>query len=153
MIASSSKPADPTDDDDRQVVTLHLGDVDRQLYALEKAKMAVYELARGRGDLKDRLSQAFIELIRIDQRVLSDDLQSDYQWITDSLTSKPAKQRAFIKGRWVEGIEGRIGATLAYMRWNTAEEIADRIIQFASQLEDAVTAPSSTISSSPSSTS
>ncbi len=151
MIASSSGLADRTDDDDRQVFTLRLGgDVDKQFYALERAKMAEHQLARGRGDLKDRLTEAFTELIRIDVSALPAHLQSDYKWIKNSLTSKPAKQRAFVQGRWVEGVEGRIGATLAYMRWSKVEEIADRIIKFASQLEDAVNEPPSTISSNPS---
>ncbi len=153
MIDPNSRAAGSTDDD-KQVFTLPLGDdVDRQLYALEKAQKAVYALATKQGDLKDRLAEAFTELIRIDVSAVPAHLQSDYKWIKNSLTSKSAKQRAFAQGRWVEGVEGRIGATLAYMRRKKTEEIADRITQFASQLEDAVSAPSLTTPSSPSSTS
>ena len=135
----SSRRVSPLGDKEQVVFTLLLDkDADKQLYALEKSHMAVNELATGRGNLKDRLAHAFTELIRIEVSVLPANLQSDYQWIMDSLTSKPAKQRAYVNGRWIEGVEGRIGATLAYMRRKKAEEIARRIYDFDSQLKAVV---------------
>ena len=120
-------------------ITPQLGtDDDKRLYALEKSEMAVYTLATGPGNLKSRLAPAFSELIRIDASVLPTDLQSDYNWIAESLTRKPASRRAYVQGRCVEGFEGRIGATLAYMRHKQTEEIAVRIYDFSSRLRESL---------------
>ena len=100
--------------------------------------MAVYTLATGPGNLMSRLAPAFSELIRIDASVLSAELQSDYNWIAESLTRRPASQRAYIQGRYVEGFEGRIGATLAHMRHKKTEEIAIRIYDFNSRLRESL---------------
>ena len=125
--------------DENLVITPQLGtDDDKRLYALEKSEMAVYTLATGLGNLKCRLVPAFSELIRIDASVLPANLQSDYNWIAESLARRPASRRAYIQGRCVEGFEGRIGATLAYMRHKKTEEIAIRIYDFNSRLRESL---------------
>ncbi len=135
----NSKAPIEFDGEEQEVVIVRLGDeTDKLLYALEKSHMAVYELAIGRGNLRSRLPEAFAQLIRIDTPVLPGHLQSDYTWIMESLTAKPAKQRRYVNGKWIEGYEGRIGATLAYMRYNKMEEIARRIYDFNSRLEAVV---------------
>ena len=135
----SSKAPIELDSEEQTVITVRFGgETDKLLYALEKTHMAVYELAIGRGNLRARFPEAFAQLIRIDMPVLPDHLQLDFTWIMESLTAKPAKQRRYVNGKWIEGYEGRIGATLAYMRYNKMEEIARRIYDFNSRLEAVV---------------
>ena len=105
-----------------------------RLYSEEKYTMAVLLLATGLGDPKDRLMEAFYQIHGVPISAFPDELQSDHNWILESLTKKPAKQSAYIDGKWTNDFEGRIGATLAYMRYTRAEEIAIRICGLASRL-------------------
>ncbi len=106
-------------------------------YAREKLANAVYAMAIGTGPIKDRLHDAFLEIVPVSERDLPECLRPDYRWIRHELTKNPAKQRALIGGKVVKGFEGRIGATLRTMRLKKAQEIARRICRLADQLEDA----------------
>ena len=108
-----------------------------QFYAEEKFRMAVFLMATGRGKLRERLHMAFCEFQSVSVSDLPENLREDYVWIRESLTNKPAKQRALVQGKFVEGFEGRIGATLAYMRYNKAEAIARRICELADKISHA----------------
>lgn len=108
-----------------------------QFYAEEKFRMAVFLMATGRGKLRERLNVAFCEFQSVSIADLPENLREDYEWIKESLTNKPAKQRALVQGKLVEEWEGRIGATLAHMRYKKAEEIARRICELADKLSHA----------------
>ena len=104
------------------------------LYACEKYSNAVHVLARGRGNLKDRLYAAFSQLVTISPRDVPAELQADVNWIRQELGSKDAKRGGLVAGkRWSEG---RIGATLRTMRIEKAERIAERILLVASRLDE-----------------
>ncbi len=107
------------------------------LYAEEKLSMAVYVLATGRGNIMERLAEAFREFHSVSMADLPEHLREEYGWIKESLTKNPAKRRALIQGEIVEGYEGRIGATLSHMRYKRAEEIARRIYALAEELSRA----------------
>ena len=111
--------------------------MDRLLSVNGKLQLAVFLMATGRHGLKHRLTEAFYQLQAVRKTDLPVNLHSDYEWIVNSLTSETVKQRAFIEGRWVEGFEGRIGATLAYMRYEKADEIAGRIYNLAYRVDEA----------------
>jgi len=104
------------------------------LYAEEKLTAAVYLMATGRGNVKDRLAQAFTEFVPVSESDLPEKFRSEFRWIRQALTTKEAKQVALIEGRVVEGVEGRIGATLATMRYEKAEEIARRLVRLSDEL-------------------
>jgi hypothetical protein len=106
-------------------------------YAREKLTNAVYYMAIGRGPIKDRLFDAFVEMVALSDRDFPDPLKEDYRWIRSELTRKEAKQRAVVDGWVVERVEGRLGATLRTMRIEKAQEIARRIYELAAKLEAA----------------
>ena len=107
------------------------------LHAEEKFSNAVYLMATGRGNVKARLLQAFIEFCPVSTSDLPKHLQDEYESIRQELTKKPAKQRAVIEGKIVRGVEGRIGAALATMRNEKAEDLARRIYDLWLKLSEA----------------
>ena len=108
-----------------------------RFYAEEKFNNAVFLMATGRGKLMERLNLAFSEFQSVSMSDLPEHLREDYEWIRESLTNKAAKQRVSVQGKFVEGFEGRIGATLAYMRYDKAEIIARRICELADKISHA----------------
>jgi hypothetical protein len=108
---------------------------DSYLYAEEKFGLAVHVLAVGTGSIKDRLAEAFQELVALGPSELPACLRDDLAWIRESLTSRPAKtQRIFRAGEIVAVSGGRLNATLATMRVARAAEIAERIFNVHSRL-------------------
>jgi hypothetical protein len=69
----------------------------RHHYAREKLTNAVYYMATGPGPIKDRLYDAFVELVALSERDFPDDLREDYRWIRAELTKKEAKHRALVE--------------------------------------------------------
>ena len=105
-------------------------------YAREKFSNAVYGMAVGQGNIKDRLLHAFIEFVAVSERDIPPHLLDDYRWVRSELTKKEGKVRVIIEGKIRIGVEGRIGGTLKTMRFARAEQIADRICYISDRLND-----------------
>lgn len=105
-------------------------------YARAKFGNAVHGMAVGRGNIKDRLYGAFMELVAVVERDIPPHLLDDYRWVRTELTKKEGKVRGLVDGQLVVGVEGRIGATLKTMRFARAEQIARRICYIADRLDD-----------------
>lgn len=104
-------------------------------YALEKLAMAEYALAIGKGKLKDRLFEAYQELSSLQEHDLPEVFRSDFQWIKQTLTERPAKSFTVLRnGKSVQESTGRLGATLRYMRIEKAVEIAEQIYNLHARL-------------------
>lgn len=50
-------------------------------YAHEKLTNAVYCMVTGPGSIKDRLHDAFLEIVALSERDFPDDLKEEYRWI------------------------------------------------------------------------
>lgn len=83
--------------------------------AQEEFGRAVRELAVGLGSIKKRLEEAAYHIIQVDETDVPDHLQSDFNWIIESLTSAPVEAE-------------RIPATLATMDDEKAQDIAQAIV-------------------------
>ena len=80
---------------------------------------AVEHLATGADRIQERLLGAFLQYLHaIQPNNVPDELLSDYQFVTDTLTSKPGRNK----------FEGAIHVTLASMGDETAMEVARRIV-------------------------
>lgn len=113
------------------------GEIGDSRYAREKFSHAVHLMTVGRGNLKDRLYDAFIEFVAVSERDIPPHLLEDYRWVRSELTKKKARARAVIEGKIHIGVEGRIGAALKTMRFARAEQIADRICYISDRLNEA----------------
>jgi hypothetical protein len=94
-------------------------------YALEKLSAAVHALAVAEGNVRDRLIEAFPDLIAVSERDLPDELRAEYRSIREELTKREAR-----------GKEGRMIATIARMRNSTGAKIALRIYNLHLRLRE-----------------
>src|SRR2546427_11381796 len=92
--------------------------------AREKFYRAVYALATGEGDVRSRLSMAYLALMATPPSVLPEHLRGDFEWVLGKLTARPKKFP------W----EGRLDATLRAMNNKTGVKIAERIFHINEQL-------------------
>ena len=110
---------------------------DRLIYARSKLGGAIWKLATGIGEIKSRLSDAYIELAIIQDGDLPEDLSEEWKMIKRDLTNGKMKYRADIKdGKIVEVPVGRLASTLRYMRKKKAEDIAIRICLLKSKVDN-----------------
>ena len=88
------------------------------LYALEKLADAADALATGTGSVRERLFEAFTDLVRIGPEDMPDgELRLAFAELMGALTSEEAK-----------GTEGRLGATLMIVDDEQAQNIARAIV-------------------------
>ena len=92
-------------------------------YALAKLDQAIYELAIGPGDIRQRLHDAFIVFAPVSPNDFPSALRPKFAGIRTSLTKKEP---------W--GEEGRLNATLRGMKRATGVQIAKRIVALEAQL-------------------
>ncbi len=104
-------------------------------YAGAKFGDAVHALAIGKGRIKERLHDAAVVLQPVREGDLPEDLRPCFRWIKEELTKREPRQRAVIEGRIVEGVEGRLGATLRTMRVADAVLLAEQICDLHYKLE------------------
>ena len=97
--------------------------------ALETLYRAQRILVTHPGKIKDRLFEAFIELVPLSGQDFPEELREDFTWIRQTLTKNPAK---IVNGKST----GRMGATIPFMRINKAVEVAERIQYIIARLED-----------------
>ena len=93
-------------------------------YASEKFAGAVHSLATGRGDVRSRLWDAYMEIHAVREENIPDPLKEDFDWIMKMLTkSEPLYGRT------------RVETTLKMMRNQTGEKIAERICNLQYKLK------------------
>lgn len=107
------------------------------LYAAE-VDGAVHAMTVGRGAIKDRLFDAFLEFHMLKPCDFPAGLQDDFARVKGELTKKDPKGRALLGGKVILGVEGQIGASLKGMRLNKAEAIAERIYGLESRVRHIV---------------
>lgn len=103
------------------VVTEPKGD---PLYAREKLSQAVYELAKGPGDVRSRLFAAYLVFHPVQPRDLPEELRADYEWIVTMPTRYPKRFER----------EGAINHTLSRMQNRTWVKVAQRIVYLSDRL-------------------
>jgi len=106
------------------------------IYARSKLGGAIWKLATGIGEIKSRLSDAYIELAIIQEGDLPEDLSEEWKMIKLDLTSGKMQYRTSVKdGKLIEEPVGRLASTLRYMRKKKAEDIAKRIYLLKSKVD------------------
>ena len=106
------------------------------IYARSKLGGAIWKLATGIGEIKSRLSDAYIELAIIQEGDFPEDLYDELKMIKRDLTSGKMQYRTEVRdGKLVEVPVGRLASTLRYMRKKKAEDIAKRIFQLKSKVD------------------
>ena len=93
-------------------------------YALEKLRDANYEMARGPGNVKDRLSEAFMKFHPVADGDFPDHLVGDYRWVMSQLTKFKCPQDS----------PGDVAYTLSRIRQTTGVKIAARLLYLESEL-------------------
>lgn len=97
-------------------------------YAYEKLSNAVYYLAIGPGDIRERLRTAGQEVLYIRMDQLPDWPRSELEAIVDALTRRRAR----------DGFDGALAATLFGMRRSTGVSIAKQIFELRYQIGSAL---------------
>lgn len=98
----------------------------RLLYPQEKLDAAIDSLTLGAGDIKERLSAAFLSFHVLTAADFPGPLAAHYEWIRDALT---AREPRFPQ-------EGSVRATLSTMRKDRAVDIAKRIVALREALKE-----------------
>ena len=110
---------------------------DRLIYARSNLGGAIWKLATGIGDIKSRLSVAYIELALIQEGDLPENLYEELIRIKRDLTSGKMLYRSDVKGgKIVEVPVGRLASTLRYMRKQKAKDIAMSICLLKSNVDN-----------------
>lgn len=98
-------------------------------YAYEKFSDALYSLATGPYDVRQRLRSAYWHLRPVNKKHLPEHLHDDYQWVLNQLTRfEPAT------GRDGKVLRGAVEETLSRIRNTTGSKIAERILHIYHQL-------------------
>lgn len=112
-------------------------------YALEKFNRALYTMATGGGDVRQRLLVVFEgDLLMIQSHHLPPEVRSDYEWVRKQLSrykEKYAGQRAYFytpDGRFDHVLPTSTEATLSRIRRATGVKIAQRLFSIWSFLEE-----------------
>ena len=109
----------------------------RYHYASEKLTGAIYKLATGKGPIKDRLSESFIELAILSEDDFPEELRAEYHDIMKTLTKNPSRQiPGFVDGIHTTVSSGRSGATIPFLRIEKAVTVAGRIVSLCYRLND-----------------
>ena len=66
-------------------------------YALEKLTNALHLRVTGRGDVRERVADAFFACHTLRERIFPQELRGDWRWITGSDQARPI-------GRWRRGV-------------------------------------------------
>jgi len=98
-------------------------------YAYEKFNDALYSLATGPDDARQRLRSAYLHFKPVRKKHLPEHLQSDYQWVLNQL-------KRFGPGIDRDGnvLRGPVEETLNRIRNSTGSKIAERILYIYHQL-------------------
>ncbi|MFL7813301.1 MAG: hypothetical protein AB8I40_06445 [Anaerolineales bacterium] len=105
-------------------------------YAREKLGVAVWKLATGIDGIKDRLSDAYIELAIIQESDLPIEFVIDWKEIRNDLTSGKMQYITQVKdGKLVKEPVGKLASTLRFMRKKKAVDIAKRICHLEARLD------------------
>jgi hypothetical protein len=106
-------------------------------YACEKLGVAVWKLATGWGTLRERLQDAAMELVILQEADFPDDLVEEWKSIIHDLTKGRMKYRRVIKdGEFVDEPVGLIVSTVGYARKETLLCLARRICNLESRMTD-----------------
>ncbi len=100
-------------------------------YALSKLSNAVYYLAIGEGDVRDRLKTAYEEFHPVSEDDFPPTLRADWRWIKGQLIRMGPVRRQDGSIRM-----GALDNTLSRIRNSTGAKIAKRIIKLQYDLED-----------------
>ena len=95
-------------------------------YAQAKLGDAIYELARGPGDVRSRLMAAFMCFHPVTRRDFPEHLADDFDWIMKQLTKHESPYE------WKSDVEH----TLDIIRRKTGVAIAERIIRLEAELRE-----------------
>ncbi len=98
-------------------------------YAVAKLGDAIYELARGPGDVRSRLLTAYMCFHPVSQQDFPEHLTADFAWIMNELTKFESPYE------W----KGDVDHTLTKIRRKTGVRIAERIIRLESELSSYLT--------------
>ena len=101
----------------------------RHLYAYEKFTSALRSLAIGSGDVRDRLSGAYMHFHPVQKKHLPEDLHSDYEWVKSQLTRFDP-----VVNSQGEVVRGSVAETLRRIRRSTGVKIAERIFHIYNEL-------------------
>lgn len=108
-------------------------------YAQDTLEFAIYLLAIGKGDIKERLISAFTHLAPVTRADFPPELQKDFDWIVHSLTKNETKyERRLRDGEFVQESTGTLLATVRYMRHAKAIEIAKRMYELNERLKESL---------------
>lgn len=106
-------------------------------YAREKLGTAVRKLATGKGEIKARLSDAYVELAILQMGDLPEEYWKELHAIRQELThGKMQYETRVVEGELVERPMGKLPSTLRYMRLNRAQKIAERICALEAKVKD-----------------
>lgn len=111
--------------DKRKIVSDRLLALSKVRYAAGKFRQAVRILATGPGDVRSRLLDAYGVFYIVRVADLPDEVQEDYRWIQQKLTSQKARHQE----------EGEVEATLRTIRNNTGVQIATRLVRINDELQ------------------
>ena len=101
----------------------------RHFYAYEKFSSAIRSLAIGSGDVRDRLSWAYMEFKPIKKKHLPADLHADYEWVMAQLTNFHP-----VVNSQGKVLRGSVAETLRRIRRSTGVKIADRVFSIYNKL-------------------
>ncbi len=105
-------------------------------YACEKLGVAVWKLATGWGTLRERLQDAAIELLILQETDFPDDLVAKWKTLIRDLTKGKMKYRRVIKdGELVPEPIGLVASTVGYARKYTLQDLARRICGLESEMD------------------
>jgi hypothetical protein len=115
----------------------------RYSYALEKFSRAVYSLATGEPEIRQRLLPIFQgDLLCISPEHLPPQLRNDYQWIEKQITKYDEKYPGYSKhfessdGRYDHLIPTKLEAMLHRIRRATGAKIARKLFHIWSVLDE-----------------
>lgn len=101
----------------------------RHFYAYERFTSALRSLAIGSGDVRVRLSGAYMDFHPVKENHLPEDLHSDYEWVIAQLT----RFGPVLNGQG-EVVRGAVAETLRRIRRSTGVKIAERILHIYTEL-------------------
>lgn len=98
-------------------------------YAYEKFNDALYSLATGPYDVRQRLRSAYWHFRPVNKKHLPEQLHDDYQWVLNQLTRFEP-----VIGRDGKVLRGAVEETLNRIRNSTGSKIAERILHIYHKL-------------------
>lgn len=111
--------------EEEQVADIPVDSQGSPYYALEKLGLAVDALAVGEGDVRSRLSAAYMEMVAVSTRDFPEPLRAEFEDIKYQLTKHPKRYDD----------DSAIHHTLSRMQNRTGSKIAQRIVELESRLD------------------